>query len=184
MPSDAARRIDALLGVCLRLARTAPSGRIVIAQLARTIEPEWISRPWGDELAGELEAARAREPEPLKARAVERAKSKRLNLACPARRRRGSIAFQRGAFAEQRQPDPPAALRQNPRRDKTVAAVIARAAQDGNRTRRPASADRVGNRTPGILHQHGPGHTACDRQSVSLAHLLWCQQGAICPTGG
>ena len=73
MPSDAARRIDALLGVCLRLARTAPRGRIVIAQLARTIEPEWISRPWGDELAGELEAARAREPEPLKARAVERA---------------------------------------------------------------------------------------------------------------
>jgi predicted unusual protein kinase regulating ubiquinone biosynthesis (AarF/ABC1/UbiB family) len=73
MPSDAARRIDALLGVAMRLARTAPSGRIVLARLARTIDPQWLPRPWGDELAAELEAALAHAREPLAGRSVERA---------------------------------------------------------------------------------------------------------------
>jgi predicted unusual protein kinase regulating ubiquinone biosynthesis (AarF/ABC1/UbiB family) len=73
MTSDAVRRIDSLAGVALRLVRTAPSGRIVLAHLARTIDPEWIPRPWGDELAAELEAAGARTREPLSSREVERA---------------------------------------------------------------------------------------------------------------
>ena len=72
MASDAARRIDALFGVCMRLARTAPSGRIVLARLAGTIEPGWIPRPWGDDLLAELEAARDSPPEALSARATER----------------------------------------------------------------------------------------------------------------
>jgi ABC1 atypical kinase-like domain len=74
MPSsDALRRVDALLGVGLRLARTAPSGRIVLARLAGMIEPEWILRPWGDDLAAALETAAAHAPEPIPARVVERA---------------------------------------------------------------------------------------------------------------
>jgi predicted unusual protein kinase regulating ubiquinone biosynthesis (AarF/ABC1/UbiB family) len=77
MPSsddaDAARRIDALLGVALRLARTAPSGRIALARLARLVDPAWIKQPAGAELAAELEAARARVPDPMPAREVERA---------------------------------------------------------------------------------------------------------------
>jgi predicted unusual protein kinase regulating ubiquinone biosynthesis (AarF/ABC1/UbiB family) len=73
MSSDAWRRIDALSTVALRLARTAPNGQIVLAQLARALELEWIPRPWGDELAAELAAAGARRREPLAPRAVERA---------------------------------------------------------------------------------------------------------------
>jgi hypothetical protein len=70
MPSDAARRIDALIGVCLRLARTAPSGRIVLARLARVLDAEWIGN---EEVAAELAAAAANPPEPISRREVERA---------------------------------------------------------------------------------------------------------------
>jgi hypothetical protein len=73
MTSDALRRIDTLIQVGLRLARTAPSGRIVLAQIARAIDLEWIPRPWGDEIAAELEAAAGKARDPLPARAVERA---------------------------------------------------------------------------------------------------------------
>jgi hypothetical protein len=68
--SDTARRVDALIGVALRLARTAPSGRIVLAHLARVLAPEWIDRA---DLKAELEAAANERPEPLTSRAVERA---------------------------------------------------------------------------------------------------------------
>jgi hypothetical protein len=73
MTSDAARRIDVLVGVAVRLARTAPSGRIVLAHLARTLDPAWVPRPAGEEFAAELEAAARRVPDPLPVRAVERA---------------------------------------------------------------------------------------------------------------
>jgi hypothetical protein len=73
MSADAWRRIDALAQVGLRLARTATSGQIVLARLARSIDPRWIPRPWGDELVAELEATRERGRDPLSARAVERA---------------------------------------------------------------------------------------------------------------
>jgi len=73
MSTDALRRIDALLQVGLRLARTAPNGRIVLAQIARSIDLEWIPRPAGDEIAAELEAAGAHTRDPLSPRAVERA---------------------------------------------------------------------------------------------------------------
>jgi predicted unusual protein kinase regulating ubiquinone biosynthesis (AarF/ABC1/UbiB family) len=73
MSSDAIRRIDTLVQVSLRLARTAPSGRIVLARLARAIELEWIPRPWGEEIVAELELAGGHARDPLSARAVERA---------------------------------------------------------------------------------------------------------------
>jgi hypothetical protein len=64
-PTDEAfRRIDALLQVGLRLARSAPSGRLLLARIADTIEPAWLPGPWVETIGAELRAARA---EPLPA---------------------------------------------------------------------------------------------------------------------
>jgi predicted unusual protein kinase regulating ubiquinone biosynthesis (AarF/ABC1/UbiB family) len=73
MADETFRRIDALIGVGMRLARSAPSGRIALARLALSIEPEWIPRPWGDQIAAELEAAREEALRPIPFRDVERA---------------------------------------------------------------------------------------------------------------
>jgi len=73
MADDTFRRIDALIQVGMRLARSAPSGRIALARVALSIEPEWIPRPWGDTIAAELEAARAEAMQPIPFRDVERA---------------------------------------------------------------------------------------------------------------
>ncbi len=59
MTDDALRRIDTLIGVAMRIARSAPNGRIALARIAATIDPGWIPHPWGDEIASQLEAARA-----------------------------------------------------------------------------------------------------------------------------
>src|SRR5438270_1178282 len=64
MADDAFRRIDALIQVGLRLARSAPSGRTALATVARSIEPEWIPRPWGERIVSELESARREACEP------------------------------------------------------------------------------------------------------------------------
>jgi tRNA A-37 threonylcarbamoyl transferase component Bud32 len=63
-------RLDALLAVAMRLARTAPSGRIALARLAGAIELEWIPLPWGREIVAELEAAAASIPQPLERKRV------------------------------------------------------------------------------------------------------------------
>ncbi len=65
------RRLDALAQVALRLARTAPSGRVLLAQLAIGVDPGWVPRPWREELLGELRAAREAATEPLTRRRVE-----------------------------------------------------------------------------------------------------------------
>lgn len=70
--SDAFRRIDALTQVGLRLARSAPSGRVLLARIAVAIEPEWIVHLGADEVAAELEAAHASACERLDIRQVER----------------------------------------------------------------------------------------------------------------
>jgi predicted unusual protein kinase regulating ubiquinone biosynthesis (AarF/ABC1/UbiB family) len=72
MTSDALRRIDAVIQVGLRLARSAPSGRIVLARTAEAIDLEWVPRPWGDAIAAELAAAYEAAREPLDFPAVER----------------------------------------------------------------------------------------------------------------
>jgi predicted unusual protein kinase regulating ubiquinone biosynthesis (AarF/ABC1/UbiB family) len=69
---EALRRLDRLLSVGLGLTAKAPSGRLLLARVADSIDPAWIPRPWGDEIAGALEAAQATASEPLAARAVER----------------------------------------------------------------------------------------------------------------
>jgi predicted unusual protein kinase regulating ubiquinone biosynthesis (AarF/ABC1/UbiB family) len=72
MADDAFRRIDSLIGIGLRLARSAPSGCVLLARVALAIEPEWIPRPWGDTIAAELEAARVGALEPIAFRDIER----------------------------------------------------------------------------------------------------------------
>jgi predicted unusual protein kinase regulating ubiquinone biosynthesis (AarF/ABC1/UbiB family) len=64
-PDDTFARIDMLVQVGLRLARSAPSGRLLLARIADTIDPEWIPQPWGKTVAGELTAARERAAEAL-----------------------------------------------------------------------------------------------------------------------
>jgi predicted unusual protein kinase regulating ubiquinone biosynthesis (AarF/ABC1/UbiB family) len=72
MTDDAFRRIDALIQIGMRLARSAPSGRILLARIAEAIDPAWIPRPWGDGIAKELEAAAASAREAIEPRRVER----------------------------------------------------------------------------------------------------------------
>jgi predicted unusual protein kinase regulating ubiquinone biosynthesis (AarF/ABC1/UbiB family) len=72
MTDDALRRIDALVGVGMRIARSAPSGRVALARLAAAIDPAWIPRPWGEQILEELEAARAAALEPIDGKRIER----------------------------------------------------------------------------------------------------------------
>ena len=69
---DQLRRVEALIQVGMRLARTARSGRVLLARIADGIDLEWIPRPWGDAIVAELEAAQADAREPLGGREVER----------------------------------------------------------------------------------------------------------------
>jgi hypothetical protein len=72
MNGAALRRIDAVIQVGLRLARSAPSGRIVLARIAEAVDLDWLPRPWGDEIAAELAAASEAAREPLEFASVER----------------------------------------------------------------------------------------------------------------
>lgn len=72
MSDEALRRIDALIAVGMRLARSAPTGKIVFARRARSLDPAWIPRPWGDTILSELEVARAAASEPIEFTRVER----------------------------------------------------------------------------------------------------------------
>src|SRR5581483_5343028 len=68
------QRVDALIQVALRLARSVPTGRIALARLAEQIDPVWVPRPWGEEIVAELNAAHeAALATRLEPRAVERA---------------------------------------------------------------------------------------------------------------
>jgi predicted unusual protein kinase regulating ubiquinone biosynthesis (AarF/ABC1/UbiB family) len=69
---DALRRLDALLGVGLGLARSARSGRVLMARVADAIEPAWLPGARGEQLAAELTAAGEAAREPLEFRTVER----------------------------------------------------------------------------------------------------------------
>jgi predicted unusual protein kinase regulating ubiquinone biosynthesis (AarF/ABC1/UbiB family) len=72
MADEAARRIDALIQIALRLARSARTGRVALAQLARSLDSAWIPLPWGEPILSELAAARADACEPLEWGQVQR----------------------------------------------------------------------------------------------------------------
>ncbi len=65
-------RLDALIQVGLRLARSAPSGRILLARIADSIDLEWIPQPWGAGIVAELEAACEQAGEQIGIRQIER----------------------------------------------------------------------------------------------------------------
>ncbi len=73
MTDDAVHRIDALIRVGMRLARSAPSGRVLLAVLARVLEPAWIPEPHRDQIVAELAAARGAACEPIELQRIERA---------------------------------------------------------------------------------------------------------------
>jgi len=65
-------RIDALIQVGLRLARSAPSGRLLLARIADAIDTQWLPGRWGESIATELIAAQqAAVGEAVEARKVE-----------------------------------------------------------------------------------------------------------------
>lgn len=70
--TGAFERIDALIQVGLRLARSAPSGRILLARIEDSIDPDWVPRPWGDGIVAELGAARDAAIVPVEWGRVER----------------------------------------------------------------------------------------------------------------
>lgn len=72
MTDEAFRRIDALIGIGMRLARSAPSGRILLARIAEAVDQTWIAQPWGEAIVAELETARAAAREPIEIRRIER----------------------------------------------------------------------------------------------------------------
>jgi hypothetical protein len=69
---EAFRRLDALIGVGLRLAGSAPSGRVALAQVARAISLDWVPLPWGESSVAELRAAVDASYEPIAFGRVER----------------------------------------------------------------------------------------------------------------
>ncbi len=73
MTDDALRRIDALIQVTLRIARSARSGRVALARLAAAIDPAWIPRPWGERIVKELEAASTAARERIDGGRIDRA---------------------------------------------------------------------------------------------------------------
>jgi predicted unusual protein kinase regulating ubiquinone biosynthesis (AarF/ABC1/UbiB family) len=73
MADETFKRIDALIQVGLRLARSAPSGRVLLARTALSIESDWIPRPWGDTIASELDAALRDAVRPIPFKEIERA---------------------------------------------------------------------------------------------------------------
>jgi predicted unusual protein kinase regulating ubiquinone biosynthesis (AarF/ABC1/UbiB family) len=68
---EALRRLETLISVGLRLAGTARSGRVALAQAQAAIEPDWV-RPWGEAILAQLDQAARTASEPLAFSDVER----------------------------------------------------------------------------------------------------------------
>jgi predicted unusual protein kinase regulating ubiquinone biosynthesis (AarF/ABC1/UbiB family) len=65
-------RIDTLLQIGLRLARTTASGRIALVKAAENIDPSWMPPRQQAQLGALLDQARAAKPEPITFAEVER----------------------------------------------------------------------------------------------------------------
>ncbi len=89
----------------------------------------------------------------------------------PAPRHLARVALQSLSVQGREHGDGPAALLQQPGDDIAVAAIVAGAAQHRRRALRRAAADRIGDRTSGVLHQRQRRHARGDGQPVGLAHL-------------
>jgi predicted unusual protein kinase regulating ubiquinone biosynthesis (AarF/ABC1/UbiB family) len=65
-------RLEALFAVGLRIARSARSGRVALAQLAAALDPQWLPSPEADDFASLLAGAERMAREPIAERDVER----------------------------------------------------------------------------------------------------------------
>ena len=82
------------------------------------------------------------------------------------------IAFQPAHVAHQQHLDPIAALGEEPRGDKAIAAVVAGPGHhDDPAAGRMASDDGGGDRGSGALHQVDAGHATRNRQAVGFGHF-------------
>jgi len=70
---EALARVQAVARVALRLARSAPSGRLLLARLQETIDPAWVPEPWREAVARELQDAHAASLQALAPQQVEAA---------------------------------------------------------------------------------------------------------------
>ena len=122
--------------------------------------------------------ARAEQRIDDQARASERIGPRRLDRALPACCRLRRVALEPVALAKQQQADRIAAFGKDAGADEAVAAVVAGAGHDADRGRTTAGQPRhrVGNGTPGVLHQTHARHPAGDRQAVRLGHFRRGQQ--------
>ncbi len=66
------QRLRVLGEATLKLARSAPSGRLALARLAEAIDPLWLNEPGTEELVNELAKADETASEPIAYRAIER----------------------------------------------------------------------------------------------------------------
>lgn len=75
MPSarESLARLDAVFAVGLRVARSARSGRVALAQLAAALDDEWLPHPAADDFLAVLSQAAQDGREPIAPRDVERA---------------------------------------------------------------------------------------------------------------
>jgi hypothetical protein len=80
------------------------------------------------------------------------------------------VALELVALAKEQQPDRIAALGEDARADKTVAAVVARACHHAHRAGRMPR-HRVCDRASGLFHQPDAGGAALDRQAIGRRHL-------------
>ena len=56
----------------MRIARSAPSGRVALARAAASIDPAWVPLPWGERIIAELEKAASAAHEPIEFARVRR----------------------------------------------------------------------------------------------------------------
>lgn len=70
--SESLARLEALFKIGMRLAQSARSGRVALAQLAAALDPEWIPRPLGQEFLAQLAQAEQTAREPLAGKQVQR----------------------------------------------------------------------------------------------------------------
>ena len=110
-------------------------------------------------------------------RLLERVRLGRLDQPLPALRGLRGIALEPAALTQQKQPRAIAALRQHPRGDKTIAAIVAGTCHDHDPAPgRVATRYGVGHRSAGGFHQINARRSGRDREPIRFGHFGGGQQ--------
>ncbi len=111
--------------------------------------------------------------------AVDRGGSHRVDAPAPAQCMQPCVAAQVLELAEQGNSDRPAGRCQLDAHHETVAAVIARAAQHGDGSRRPPAENFADHGFPGILHQCRAGRSGCNGRTIGRVHLRDAEERSL-----